>query len=68
MSSRIMCQYQISTPATNFGLDDDDIIHNSRVERPSQALFGVHEIHISESMRGDDIRSLVFFKMQNILR
>ena len=63
-----MCQCRISTPATDFGLDDDDTIHNRRVERPSQALFGVHEIHVSELMRGDDIRSLVFCKMQHILR
>ena len=63
-----MCQCRISRPATDFGLDEDDTIYDRRVEGPSQALFGVHEVHVSDLMRGGDIRSLVFRTTQHILR
>ena len=67
-SGRIMCQCRISRPATDFGLDEDDTIYDRRVERPSQALFGLHEVHVSDLMRGGDIHSPVFRKSQHILR
>ena len=63
-----MCQCRISRLATDFGLDEADTIYDRRVERPDQALFGVHEIHGSDLMRGGYIHSPVFRTTQQILR